>query len=328
MKIAILDSGVREDLINNKNLIMSVVGDDGIDRFGHGSEVFSVVKRICGNTHCIRSIKVLDDKGKADITAILDAFEVCLREKIDFINFSIAVTSVLDDYDFRLLVDLIEKMKLCGISIFCAANNRNYEKISIPASISCVFGVCGSLMKDDYTFYFDKKRSIQILANAMPTVVRNHMNKRTFFGGNSKATAVITGIASKECCDANSVETVLFNKAAQKHWSIDDARRINELEYQRYEANRKMIAEKNQFSRLLSEYKELFEIEGDLFGRKILKKGFQIHNTEYFNVIEYVEKRMRIIFDDSDMDIVDFSNESTVSVAMAEKWRAYEDNNH
>ncbi|MBR0484196.1 MAG: hypothetical protein IJJ69_05355, partial [Oscillospiraceae bacterium] len=107
MKIAILDSGINSNCIENPACIIDrksfllkddsiLIGSDCDDAFGHGTFCLQTIRRIAPDSEFI-CIKVLNDDGLTCAEVLIEALKSLLSVDVDIINLSLSVTN--PDYD-------------------------------------------------------------------------------------------------------------------------------------------------------------------------------------------------------------------------------------
>ena len=92
MKIAIIDSGVHADHPHVGGIAggVAIVGDDLIDRLGHGTAVAGAIREKAPAAE-IYAVKVFDGRLSTSLEAIFRALEWCVENEMDVINMSIGV---------------------------------------------------------------------------------------------------------------------------------------------------------------------------------------------------------------------------------------------
>lgn len=132
--IAVIDTGVRssDDQIIEK---ISMLGDDGSDDNGHGTEMIQTISDADPNAKII-SIKALDSSGYGDVTSIYSAIKYAIEKKVDIINLSIAGYSIAENQAITAIInEAIEN----NIQVVGAAGNYNSDvKNFIPGNIENV----------------------------------------------------------------------------------------------------------------------------------------------------------------------------------------------
>ena len=129
-KVAIIDTG--SSLANEK---ISVVGDNGADKNGHGTAMASNVLAQSDDAYII-SIKAIDDNGDGKVADVYAALQYAIDAKCDVILMAISLRD-LGQYDaFKSLVkEAVSK----GIKVVASAGNNGTDASKyIPAGIKGV----------------------------------------------------------------------------------------------------------------------------------------------------------------------------------------------
>ena len=132
--IALIDTGAPSDSV-------SMVGDDGADRNGHGSKMKEIILANAPGARVL-SIKAINDNGTGDISSVYAAIQYAIDSNVSIINLSFS--SVIAD-DSYVLNEIIGKALSCGITVVgSAGNSGNDAGFYIPGSIGgCIIvGSC------------------------------------------------------------------------------------------------------------------------------------------------------------------------------------------
>ncbi|MBP3816283.1 MAG: VaFE repeat-containing surface-anchored protein [Firmicutes bacterium] len=116
--IAIIDTGGTEDV-----KCLSVLGDDGLDRNGHGERIIKEIKSIFPEAK-ILSIKALSDDGVGDEEDVYSAIKLAMEMDVKIINLSISAPYVEDSYKIEEIInEAIEQ----DIKVVVAAGNDGID---------------------------------------------------------------------------------------------------------------------------------------------------------------------------------------------------------
>lgn len=136
--VALIDTGVTE----NKNIsTISMLGDDGIDRHGHGTQMAEEMLAINPNLE-ILSIKAMNDFGYGDVSTLYAAITYAMEQNVSIINLSISGYAVSEN---KILTDVIEEARNRGIEVVAAAGNASADVVNfIPGNIEDIYviGAC------------------------------------------------------------------------------------------------------------------------------------------------------------------------------------------
>lgn len=193
-KICIVDSGITDTkdvgFIGGINLVEREKNDFK-DYNGHGSMCLSTIKKIVPNFEYY-VVKIFGQELRCSTFQLMEALSYLLNNDAQIINLSLSTTGLEYKKDIQ---NLCRQLSRQGKIVIASCDNRN--SISIPAECRYVIGVRGSLIGSIEKYYFNRWKKIQCLADSTPILVRGLENQYSFFGGNSKAAACITGMILK-----------------------------------------------------------------------------------------------------------------------------------
>lgn len=125
--IAVIDTGA-----NNVEKTVSVIGDDGKDRHGHGQAMIDTIKSYTPDCS-ILSIKAIGDDGVGDVSAVYSAIRLAIDERVSIINLSISAYATEDNF---IIEEIIKEAESKGITVVGAAgNNGDDASLTIPGRI-------------------------------------------------------------------------------------------------------------------------------------------------------------------------------------------------
>ena len=114
--IAVIDTGA-----NNVEKAVSVIGDDGKDRHGHGFKpMIDTIKSYTPDCS-ILSIKAIGDDGVGDVSAVYSAIRLAIDERVSIINLSISAYATEDNF---IIEEIIKEAESKGITVVGAAGNN------------------------------------------------------------------------------------------------------------------------------------------------------------------------------------------------------------
>lgn len=298
VKIGIIDSGLasksklRRDVIGGvcfciENDIMYMT-DTYDDECGHGTQCAEIIKKYCKNAE-LYIVKIVDKSGFCDSVLLLQALEYLCDVELDIINISLSVTN--DNYreQFEAVIGKLYKQgKKINISV------QNRKIVSFPADVSNCYGVIGSEVETQRYNYYPNE-CIQIHANLYPEFVPTIDENKQWFGGNSKATAMMSGIMGRWIQDSDGVADVIESNLINGIDGLIETQKYQEINA----ADKKIIFDK--ISKILSRY---------------YRRGTVAHDSRLF-----IDKECCI----SDMSKFIFDLEKILQIDMNNKIITYDD---
>ena len=125
--IAVIDTGA-----NDVDKAISVLGDDGKDKNGHGQKMIDTIKQYAPDA-AILSIKAIGDDGIGDVSAVYAAIRLAIDNKVSIINLSISALSTEDNF---IIEEIIAEAQSQGIIVVGAAGNNGMDaKLTVPGKI-------------------------------------------------------------------------------------------------------------------------------------------------------------------------------------------------
>lgn len=222
IKIAILDSGISDELINNIDIIGKksfyynyydeiVISDENVrDLNGHGTMCIDTIINEFENVE-FYVIKMLNVSGVAHKAVLVEALRYARELDVDIIT---VCSSLCDAYFSDELKDICdeiaEKEKITVVSV------ENMKHTSKPASYKSVLGVIGGILRAG-EFCFDENNEIQMQCSSEAAIVRSEFSQRSFFQGNSRAAALATAYVARimyyNQCNYSDVYHLLTKKS-------------------------------------------------------------------------------------------------------------------
>ncbi|AKG34958.1 S8 family serine peptidase [Paenibacillus durus] len=198
--VAIVDSGIctsneafASNIIGGINFNTDSESDECYtDRNGHGTLCASVIKRIVPDAK-IYVVKILNENAATHSKILIKALRHLLTQNVRVINLSIATTNIKYVDELREICKLLQDQ---GKILICSLQNRRMS--SFPADFDTVIGVRGAAFEAPDDYWLNFKYRINCIANATPILVQGLNGKWEMFGGNSKATAVFSGVVLKK----------------------------------------------------------------------------------------------------------------------------------
>ncbi|CEN21869.1 S8 family serine peptidase [Paraclostridium sordellii] len=199
IKVAIIDTGIdihdsnlkkffiynNDFQITDKNLISSIY-----DLHGHGTLCAKTIIEICSNVE-IYPIKIFDENGRTNSLNLVKALKNLINSDIDLINISASTLNSTYKEELKYICDKLYKK---GKVIICSHHNKAKCSESYPTFLKSVIGVKGnSKICIDEDYIYKKNKDIQMYTNSKERFFE-FSNNITYFGKNSRAAAIATGI--------------------------------------------------------------------------------------------------------------------------------------
>lgn len=295
-KIAIVDSGIDKDLFGEKIVEqIEFITNENDSMNNHGNLCCSAMLSVNENIE-IYDIKILNEYNGCSMKLLLDALEYLSYKEIDIINLSLASDFI--DYKDKFL-SIIKKINSSGKIMVASQFNNN--QVSFPASLDGVIGVTGNTFIKNTSFWYNMNLDIQCVADKKPILLKTEKNSYEMFGGNSKATAVFSGLLGKymdysERNDYEAMQKILMKKAEKNKWN-----QINEetIYFKNKKSNKKIIKE------LVDIVRDTLML--DLSDQEILNAKEKyipgINRLNAFLLIKNLEERLKIHIDYSAVDV-------------------------
>lgn len=142
MKIALIDTGISKNEINNRCKVrhFSLFKEKLVEEYkepenSHGTDCFKeIVSNTKNNEMQILDLNISDESGNLQVFHIISAIEKSIEERVDIINISLGLTAYSQE-----LYDICEKAMQNNIVILSAASHAN--TISFPADFKNVICV-------------------------------------------------------------------------------------------------------------------------------------------------------------------------------------------
>lgn len=145
--IALIDTGVSPELGVDG---ISLIGEDPEDNNGHGTEMARKIFEQNPDAK-ILSIKVLDEEGKGDVSAVYAALEYAIAHNIPVINLSLSArasqnNSILEEAVRKDITESEDENRRKIVVVGAAGNNGKNAKYYVPGKIeeAIIAGACDS----------------------------------------------------------------------------------------------------------------------------------------------------------------------------------------
>lgn len=310
MKIALIDTGID---LNNKslkviggvNFISGMKEGEYQDDNGHGTYCASIIQRVCPQAEFF-VIKALNDQAEGSISMLKQALKYLKDTDIRVACLSLA-TREYDEELKQLCKELVQKDFILVSSV------ANGSAESYPAVFPGVIGVNSILMNNRESYWYDKEKIVQCVADITPVMVPELDGTYVMFGGNSKANAYISGkilnrlIKEPEVCLVD-LEEHLQDEADKIFWRISDILEGRKCKYD--SGTEKIVGPskiKNDIYQILCEYFNITEFKI----REILVQtplNMILRQRGFYVILKKFEDRYGIMIDYLKIEFKKFQN--------------------
>lgn len=221
--IAIIDTGIDENVSYIKDVIEQYdffvenkavyISDGSPDKVGHGTKVASCIKKYCPSV-LLYVINIYQQSNVTYSVLLLEALKYLLKVDVDIVNISLSVNG---DLYVEEIQETLRELNAQGKIIVSAV--KNGLQTSFPAETPDCIGVLGMENIPINTFQINENENIQIVTSRLPEEVEALDGMLELFGGNSKATACVSGsIAALMCERENNILTkdVIYRELKKK----------------------------------------------------------------------------------------------------------------
>lgn len=190
-RVVVIDSGTNEYFKKKVKKLYSFYDDEYLDKNGHGTKCISLINNLAPEVE-IYVFKLLDEKLKCTSDDLYRTLLKLLDMEMDIINLSLSTANISQ-------FDKIDNIchQLVGQGKILIASKSNNGEISYPAESKYVIGVGGNQFTKNEEFWFNINNPIQCIASRTPCIVDLGNLEYTFYSGNSKAAACLTGILAR-----------------------------------------------------------------------------------------------------------------------------------
>lgn len=225
IRIAVLDTGIAKECVDDSVKLRKciyfdhfddrlVIADSKDDYNGHGTLCINTMKRICPDLE-IYSVDMLGISGCTSNKVFLAALEYAETLDVDII--SICASCVVNSHQEQLR-EVCQRISDSGKLIIASVENG--KQISSIADFDTVIGVIGDVM-GGYSYTFNRNDEIQMKCDYLPHIVRGKNGLFSKFRGNSRATAIATGIVARFLAENVNVKTDVENILEANQTSAD-----------------------------------------------------------------------------------------------------------
>lgn len=313
-KIALVDSGIDAELYEDQVIrYVEYTEDPNVeseyDSTGHGTLCGSAMLSINPDIQFV-ALKVLNEKNICSDERLIKALTLLSDIDVNIINLSLSTCSwaFMEQYK-KIIATLIEQGKVI------IASTINGNKNSLLSGLNGTIGIYGNLFECPQYYWYCKSNIVQCVANAVPYLYKGKHGQYELFGGNSKATAIFSGIVSLyweqlKDCNFEDKETFLEDLALRQSWSAEEIC-LDPLSYNRHT----LLSVRDWiYSKVSSVLSEQLKVKlSDIVnpnGKRLYELGLTRYNA--FNIIQSIEKEVGIKLNYSDVNIFWFASIDTL----------------
>lgn len=315
--VAIVDSGIDTSIFDNidNNFAGGICfeyiqsGDIVLEKQsitddnGHGTMCASTIKRISPLVSLF-IIKILDKNKETNSKALLKALEYLKSIECDVINLSLAAKGSKISSEIERHCD---ELRHQGKILICSLCNN--METSYPASLKSVIGVNGSLLCNDFEYWYNKYYQIQAVSDITPVMTKTIGMQYELFGGNSKATAVFTGIVAN-CLSKGIINyhDYLELNSMKKYWDINDINKDIYTPVNKSEICSSLVIQKKVIQILC----EILKIDSKnieiLKSESLFSRNIGLNPRNAFEIIKSIEEQLKINFEYELITLRDFNS--------------------
>ncbi|WP_234123409.1 S8 family serine peptidase [Clostridium hydrogenum] len=306
--VAIIDSGIARDISIFQNKIIGgfsifendnkILFDDKYDDSnGHGTACAYTISKQCKYAKFF-IIKILNTNGVSSSKKLLEALKALKNINVKIINLSL---STLNNEYRKELFDICEELKQQGKIIVNSL--RNNSRYSFPTMFSSVIGVKGVSFLTEKEYWFDSKKQVQCLVDNTPIIYDKNCREHDIFYGNSKSTALFTGILCGLLLN-NKVNTfdeavkLIKENAIRSKWN--NIKKLNVLINREVHESYKEFT-KEQGSKIINILKEQLkceQMEDNMFYKyNLIDPIIGLNASNIISVIKSIENQCNIKLD-------------------------------
>lgn len=217
-KSRIIDGiSIKYDFSNKKILYQKEFFDEN----GHGTQCAHIISKEASKAKFF-IIKILDKNAQSSSACLIEALKLLLDMDIRIISLSL---STINNYYRNELEGICSELIRNGKILVSSLDNRC--KKSFPAVFGSVIGVRGSILNKANSYWYNKIYDIQCVEDIIPVMVRTINNSYVLFGGNSKASALISGkicniLNNHPHISSDELNILLEKNATRTYWNEED----------------------------------------------------------------------------------------------------------
>ncbi|MEG0295812.1 MAG: S8 family serine peptidase [Clostridium sp.] len=288
-KIAIIDTGINLsennfNIYHGEAIEIKMRNNDFYysnnisDTQGHGTKCASIITSIIGDIQIV-PIRIYEEFGEVSSKLLIESLRKCLEIEVNLINISLATINKTYYSEVYELLNLLKKQNKLVV-----ASLHNSGIDSIPASLDNVVGIKGiNLNGQSDKFIFNEDSTIQGMFDNTPQFALDHKGQYRLFNGNSKATAVASGIILKYMIEEN-LENIDDIIELLKSKSYRSCIKKNSSNYSSIDIDEEIF---NNIIILLSEVTNRELNKNEILYYPLMKKEIGLN---YDNIIELINK--------------------------------------
>ena len=224
IRVGIIDSGINKGTLEEP-IIQKQLGldcGDARDVNGHGTMCAWIIKHMINQAVEFISAKIFHKELKAKEQQVYDALVFMMDMQVDIINMSLSISLS----ESKRLYDLCKRLQEKGVVLISSFANSGRN--TLFENYDSIITVSGSSFFDGRKYWYNENRAV---CDIEPALACCNVDTYSFFGGNSKATALFTAIVinswniKKEKFDLDLVR----ENAQRNDWLLCDLQRASTL---------------------------------------------------------------------------------------------------
>lgn len=307
IRVAVLDTGIANEVLDERIKYKTqlyydyyeekiMINEKAVDYNGHGTMCVETMWNRFPNID-IYVIKVLNISGITNSIVFKEALKFVEKLEVDIV--SICASYIVSDIDTdveMLCENIIDSGKIIIASV------QNGKVSSAIANYKSVIGVIGGIMNED-EFYYSEMSDIQMQCSGGAFIVRGVRGMRDTFQGNSRATAIATGILAEILFEnkgkVKNITLMLQEKAASnKFRNISKGLYFENIIYKKFDKKKELFYIENDkmYQQLIYLLCEFYVCESSEEIRKanLIKynNGFLFRHLE--DILQLIEERFEV----------------------------------
>jgi len=205
VKVAVLDTGIevghpdlQDNLVRGINLINPYIVPN--DDNGHGTHIAGIIGAINDRLGVVGvapkaslyPVKVLDYKGNATLSNLLEGLQWCIDNRVQVINMSLGTSEHND-----ILLKAIKSVYNAGIVMVAATGNNGSQKyIDYPAAYAETIAVGAITVNDTPAWYSNSNKRVNLMAPGDRVLSTYKNGSYGSLSGTSMAAAHVSGVVA------------------------------------------------------------------------------------------------------------------------------------
>ncbi|MCB6950238.1 S8 family serine peptidase [bacterium] len=333
--VAIIDSGIHmtdTDICSMVSKGFSIDYSDGNtvyqneynDLNGHGTYCASIIRRFCPDVK-LTIIKILDQCKMGRSECLIEALHYLYHNPVDVISMSLSTQDNQYEKELGIICKKIEESGMIMVSSLA-----NHAEISYPAVYEGVIGVKGALFLEEKEYIYHPDRVIQCQGSSIPVLVEGVDGTYTFFGGNSKAAANISGIIASLLQKFGMTDDfgALFKEYSCHTKKNEQTITISSIINSNVTISGELCEEKD-FKKLITIMQNVLEIPMRksqlIFECSILHPELNIDKKNFGKLIKEIEREWKIHFRKEEVNLLSIRDITTI-YSLLKRTEKYESN--